>query len=273
MTGRDAPGSNMPSFPWPARRDGSALEDAALTALLEGAELPEGAAARLRPVADMLAALNAEPAGDELTGLAAAQAEFRRRIAEPARPARPDRPRRRRPVRLASLLSARAATAAAVVAIGLGGAGVAAYAGALPASLQQFAHSAIGAPAPRQAGGGTRSGQHAAGHAADGLCTAYQRARIHGSAAQRAAALRNLVRAAGGAANVTAFCAAVPRGHSSPARAHPSPHHGKPAGRPSKAKNGRPPGHQSKSPRAPAATHVPGPRAAHPSAHPAEPGA
>jgi hypothetical protein len=208
----------MPSFPWPARRDGSALEDTALTALLEGGELPDDTAARLRPLADMLAALKAEPAGDELTGLAAAQAEFRRRMAEPARPGMP---RRRRPVRLASLLSARAAAAAAVVAIGLGGA-AAAYAGALPASLQQFAHSAIGAPAPRQAGSGTRSGARAAGSAAHGLCTAYQRARIHGTAAQRAAALRNLVRAAGGAAKVPAFCAAVPRGRSSPARARPS---------------------------------------------------
>jgi hypothetical protein len=158
------------------------------------------------------------------------------------------------------------------VAIGLGGA-AAAYAGALPASLQQFAHSAIGAPAPRQAGVGTRSGAHAAGRAADGLCTAYQRARIHGTAAQRAAALRNLVKAAGGGANVTAFCASVSRGHPSPARAHPSPHHGKPAGRPSKQKNGRPPGHQSKSPEGPAATHVPGQPAAHPSAHPAKPDA
>jgi hypothetical protein len=249
----------MPSFPWPARRDGSALEDTALTALLEGGELPDGAAARLRAVADMLAALRAEPAGDELTGLPAAQAEFRRRIAEPARPGRP---RRRRHVRLASRLSAKAATAATVVAIGLGGAGAAAYAGALPASLQQFAHRAIDAPAPHQEGSGARPGQPAAGRAADGLCSAYQRARIHGTAAQRAAALRDLVRAAGGAAHVAAFCAAVPRGHSSPARAHPSPHHGKPAGRPSKQKNGRPPGHQPKSPEGPPATHVPGQPAA-----------
>lgn len=257
----------MPSFPWPARRDGSALEDTALTALLAGGELPDGAAAGLRPVADMLAALKAEPAGDELTGLASAQAEFRRRITQPASPRRP---RRRRPVRLASLLGAKAATAVVVVVVGLGGAGAAAYAGALPGSLQQFAHSTIGAPTPRQAGSGARSGPHAAVRAA-GLCTTYQRARIHGSAAQQAAALRHLVGAAGGAAHVTAFCAAVPRGHSSPARAHP-PHHGKqPPGRPSKHKNANPPGHQSKRPDGPPVTHVAGRPAAHPSAHSAEP--
>jgi hypothetical protein len=264
----------MPSFPWPARRDGSALEDTALTALLESGELPDGAAARLRPVADMLAALRAEAASDELTGLAAAQAEFRRRIAQPARPRQPRlrQPRRRRPVRLASVLGARAATAAAVVVIGLGGAGAAAYAGALPASLQQLAHAAIGAPAPRQAGSGALPGSHAAGPAAGGLCTAYQRARIHGTAGQQAAALRRLVKAAGGAANVTGFCAAVPRGHSSPARAHPSPHHGRrPATHASKRQNGRPPGRQPKPPQGPPVSHAPGQPAAHPSAHPAEP--
>jgi hypothetical protein len=239
-------------------------------ALLEGGELPDGAAARLQRVADMLAALRAEPAGDELTGLTAAQAEFRRRIAQPARP---HSPRGRRPARLASLLGAKAAAAAAIVAIGLGGAGAAAYAGALPPSLQQFAHRAISAPAPRQAGSGARSGPHAAGRAADGLCTAYQSARIHGTAAQRAAAFRNLARAAGGAANIPAFCAAVSRGHSSPARAHPSPHHGKPADRHSKQNNGSPRGHKSKSPQGPPATHAPGQPATHPSAHPAEPNA
>jgi hypothetical protein len=265
VTGRDAPGSNMPSFPWPARRDGSAVEDTALTALLEGGELPDDAAARLQPVADMLAALRAEAASDELTGLAAAQAEFRRRIAPPARP---HQPRRRRRVRLASLLGAKAATAGVVVAIGLGGAGAAAYAGALPVALQQFAHRTIGAPAPRQAGSGTGRGPHAVG----GLCAAYQRARIHGTPAQQAAALRSLVKAAGGAANVTAFCAAVPQGHSSPARAHPFPRHVKrPAAHPSKRKSGRPRGHQPKPAQGPPVTHVPGQPTTHPSPHRAEP--
>jgi hypothetical protein len=258
VTARDVSGSDMPRLPWSARRDGSAIQDTALAALLEGGELPAGAAAELRPVADMLAALRAGAASDELTGLAAAQAEFRH-----AGPARPHRSRRQRPARLRG----KAAAAAVIAAIGLAGAGAAAYAGALPASWQQFAHRTIGAPAPRQDDGDARSGPHGTGRAAEGLCTAYQRARVHGTADQQAAALRKLVRAAGGAGNVTAFCAAVPRAHSSAGRAHP--HHAtRPVTHPAKRPNRRPPGRRSKPPPGPPSVHVPGAPAAHPSAHP-----
>jgi hypothetical protein len=187
----------------------------ALAALLAGSELPAGAAAGLRPVADVLAALKAAPARDELAGLAAAQAEFRRRVGGPARPGRSHRPG---PAWRASRLGAKAAAAAATVAIALGGAGAVAYAGALPGSWQQFAHRTIGAPAPRQAGSGTRARPHPAGHAGQGLCTAY----LHGTAAKKAEALHDLVKAAGGAGNVAAFCAAVPRARFAPARPHPA---------------------------------------------------
>ena len=266
MTCGGVSGSEMPRFPWSACRDGSALEDTALAALLEGSEPPAGAAAGLRPVADVMAALRAGPASDEVTGLAAAQAEFRRRI---ARPACPHRSRRLRPGRQASLLSAKAAAAAVIAAIGLGGVGAAAYAGALPGSWQQFAHRTIGAPAPRHAGDGTRSGPHGADRNAEGLCTAYQHARIHGTAAQQAAALRNLVKEAGGAANVTAFCAAVQRARSSPARGHPSPHHARqPDTHPAKRPNRRPPGHQSKPPGGRPSPHPIGAPAGRPSPHP-----
>ena len=104
MTGGDVSGSDMPNFSWPVGRDVSAVEDAALAAILAGSDLPAGAAAGLRPVADVLAALRAGPASDELSGLGATQAEFRRRI---GRPARPGRSRGRRPARLPSLLSAK----------------------------------------------------------------------------------------------------------------------------------------------------------------------
>jgi hypothetical protein len=268
VTGRDVPGSDMPSLSWSASRDGSGLEDTALAALLAGSELPPSAAARLQPVADVLAALNAAPAGEELAGLAAAQAEFRRAVAGPARA---HRSRRARPAVLGSLLGARAAAAAAFIVIGLGGVATAAYAGALPGSWQQFAHRMIGAPAPHQADNGAPADLPAAHQ----LCTAY----LHGtagSAAQRAAAFRDLVRAAGGAGHVTAFCAAAPRPRSSPPLPYrsprpdgrptgrPSPHHtGPPAGRPSPHRTGPPAGRPS--------PHRTGPSAERPSPRPTGP--
>jgi len=254
VTGRDVPGSDMPRFPWSARRDGSALEDTALGALLEGSELPPGAAARLGPVADVLAALRAGPADDELTGLAAAQAEFRRRI---ARPARPHQSRRLRPGRLASLLSAKAAAATVIAAIGLGGAGAAAYAGALPRSWQQFAHRTIGAPAPHQGDTDTPADPHVAYQ----LCARYEHAMADGSAAQKAAAFRNLVRAAHGARQVTAFCAAAPQLRPSPPRPYRSPRpDARPTRHPSPRSDGPPAGRPS--------PHPTGPPAGRPSPHP-----
>jgi hypothetical protein len=148
VTGGGVSGSDMPSLPWTARQDVSSVEDTSLAALLAGSGLPAGADAELRPVADLLAALTARPAGDELTGLAAARAEFRRQVAVPVQA-------RQSPRRLAgraSRLGVRVGAAAAVVVMGLGGAAAAAYAGVLPGSWQQFAHRTIGAPA------------HAAGH-------------------------------------------------------------------------------------------------------------
>jgi hypothetical protein len=246
----------MPSYPWSASRDGSGFEDTALAALLAGSELPPGAAARLQPVADVLAALNEAPAGEEVAGLAAAQAEFRRTV---ARSARARRPRRARPAVLGSLLGAKAAAAAAVAVVGLGGVATAAYAGALPGSWQQFAHRVIGAPAPHRAD----SGAPADPHAAYWLCTAYLHATT-GSAAQTAA-FRNLVRAAGGAGHVTAFCAAVPRPRSSPPLPYRSTQpQGRPAGRPSPHRTGPPTGRPSPHPTGPP-TGRPSP---HPTAHP-----
>lgn len=217
----------MPNFPWPARREASATEDAVLAALLAGKELATDTGAWLQPVADVLAALRAEPASDELAGLTVAQAEFRHRVGVSDQLSR-SRPRR--PTLLKSILSAKA-VAAAIAAVSLAGAATAAYAGALPDSLQQFAHHTIGAPAAHRAAGpttrGTPVGPNATGHAAYGLCTAYRHATEHGTAAQKAVAFRNLVKAAGGAGSVAAFCATVHRPGPS---ASPSPH---PTGRPS----------------------------------------
>ena len=139
----------MPNLWWLSRQDAPEMGDASLAALLAGAEPAEGLAPGLQPLADALAALTARPASDELAGEAAALAEFENRVGVPVPVSRS---RHRRHPLLTSLLSARAAAAAAVAALGLGGFATAAFAGALPAPAQQFAHHTFGAPA---AGGGS----------------------------------------------------------------------------------------------------------------------
>ena len=135
----------MPNFPWLGRQDASAIEDAALAAMLSGPEVPDDLAAGLQPAADVLAALRARPSGDELAGEAFAMAEFRNRVGVPDQIRRTRS--RRRPALLTSLMSAKVAVAAAAVAITIGGVATAAYAGALPPSAQRLAHDVIGAPA------------------------------------------------------------------------------------------------------------------------------
>jgi hypothetical protein len=220
------------------------IDDASLAALLAGGESP---APELRPVAEALAALRAGPARDELAGEAVALAAFRDRIGAPS-PAHPPahRPGRRL---LAALLSARAAVAAA--ALSLAGFATAAYAGVLPAPVQQLAHVTIGAPAvggaasarPHQPSGGSSP----AGSAAYLLCTAWADAKAHGTSRQQAAAFGNLAAAAGGAANVSAYCAAARHPGASPSgqpRPTPTPHgSGKPSGHPTPHGSGKPSGH------------------------------
>jgi hypothetical protein len=221
----------MPNFPWSGRREAASLSDAALAALLAGADLPTEAPAELRDVAEALAALTGSPAGDELAGEAVALAAFRDRLGVPS----PVPLRRRRPTLLAPVLSARAA-AVAVTVLALGGLATAAFAGALPAPAQQFAHSVIGAPAAHPtatdhpAGSVSPVGPDATGHPAFGLCTAWSNAKDHGTHKQQAVAFGNLAAAAGGAANVAAFCAAVPHPGSTGPAAQPTPSH--PHGRP-----------------------------------------
>jgi hypothetical protein len=176
VTGGGVSGSDMPSLPWTARQDVSPVEDTSLAALLAGSGLPAGADAELRPVADVLAALAARPAGDELTGLAAARAEFRRHVAGPVHVRRSPR----RLVGLASRLGVKAGAAAAVVVMGLGGAAAAAYADALPVSWQQFAHRAIGAPV-HAVGHVTRPATGVAGSAAHPPKSRHPAYRTHSS--------------------------------------------------------------------------------------------
>ena len=252
----------MPNLWWLSSQDAPDMGDASLAALLAGSEPDQGLPPGLQPLADALASLTARPAGDELAGEAAALAEFHHRVGVPV-PVHRSR-HRRHPV-LTSLLSARAAAAAAVAALGLGGFATAAFAGALPAPAQQFAHHTIGAPA---AGGGQPTGTHpaaattpagpdATGAAAFGLCTAWAHAKAHGTSSQQAVAFRNLAAAAGGASNVTAYCAAVP--HPGPSSSHSS----HPAGPPASHPTGPPASHPT--------SHPAGPPASHPTSHPTGP--
>src|SRR5215471_4339696 len=215
----------MPNLWWLSSQDAPEIPDAALAALLAGAEPDQGLAPGLRPLADGLAALRARPARDELAGEAAALAEFCHRAGVPVPVSRS---RRRRHPLLTPLLSARAAAAAAVAALSLGGFATAAFAGALPAPAQQFAHHTFGAPpanggqptSTHPAAATTPAGPDATGPAAFGLCTAWAHAKAHGSPSQQATAFRNLATAAGGASNITAYCATVP--HPGPSSSHTS---------------------------------------------------
>ena len=244
----------MPNLWWPSSQDAPEMGDASLAALLAGTEPAEGLAPGLQPLADALAALTARAARDELAGEAAALAEFHSRVGVPS-PVH--RSRRRRHPLLTSLLSARAAAAAAAAALSLGGLATAAFAGALPAPAQQFAHHTFGAPAARAtqttgthpSASATPAGPDATGPAAFGLCTAWAHTKAHGTPSQQAVAFRNLTAAAGGASNVAAYCAAVP--HPAPASSHSS----HPTGPPASHRTGPP------------ASHRTGPPASHPTPH------
>jgi hypothetical protein len=217
VTGPGVPDDDMPNFSWLGRRDASAIEDVALAALLSGTEVPGDLPAGLQPAADVVAALRARPASDELAGETVALAEFRARVgvSDPA-----GQRHRRRPSLLTSLASAKAVAAAAVVALTLGGVATAAYAGALPSSAQRIAHDLIGAPDGHKTAtmtSATRPAHPRPHHfKAPAACVAFFRAELHGTPAQKAAAFQKLEKAAGGADKIAAYCGF--------ARRHPGHH-------------------------------------------------
>jgi hypothetical protein len=216
MTGHDGSDGEMVNYPWLTRPDVRALD-----ALLSRDASREDAPARLRPVADVLAALQAPPAAHEHAAWPQALATFRElpglpepevprghRVTRGHRGAREPRPR------LAARLAAVAAAFAVVV---LAGGVAAAYTGHLPAALQKIAHRVLAAPSPRPARpapattgpnvtGPNVTGPNVTGSAAYGLCNAY----LHGNASQQATAFRRLAETAGGADKVPSFCASVP---------------------------------------------------------------
>ena len=234
MTGRDASDGDMPVFSWSARGGIPPLGDPALDALLTGNVLPEDAPEELRPVAEAIAALNAAPHSSEVAAEARARAMFRAAAVQPAEPAHSHR-RKRRPLPL--LRSVRLAAAIAAGAVVLGGAALGAYAGVLPIPVQRAAHSnTSGASSAHHSAPSTAVVPQATGTAhlpkakpgrvipkgAHGLCNAYAHQKAHGK--QHSAVFRKLAAAAGGTANIPAFCASLSQpGANAPAPPSPQP--------------------------------------------------
>lgn len=149
MTRSGASSSEMPKVPFPGRT-GPDQDELLLEMILDARPLPPGTAPRMRALADNLVGLAAPPGAGELPGETAALAAFLRSgspastltlAGEP-----PERHRRRR----LTASRTRLAAAVAVVTVAVSGT-AAAYAGALPASVQDFAHRIIDAPAPHHA--------------------------------------------------------------------------------------------------------------------------
>jgi hypothetical protein len=147
MGERDASPSEMPGFPSPSQ-PGCELGEPLLDALLDGRSLPPDAPGEARAVAQMLADLAGPAEPGELAGEAAARSV----LARSRSPVRVE-PTTRRPARRRSWPAryARPAVALIAAAVGLGGT-AAAYAGALPGPIQNFAHHTIGAPPTHGAG-------------------------------------------------------------------------------------------------------------------------
>ena len=232
----------MPNFTGPSRRDAPLISDAALAALLEGAELPTGAAPQLRALAEALAELTGAPVGDELADEAATLTAFREHFGAMSSARHVSRNRRSRP--RPRHLPLRAAAAAATI-VGLGGLATAAYAGALPAGLQRLAHDVIGAPAvgAQPATRPSPAIPAASDQPGYGLCAAWTQAKAHGTRQQRAVAFRELAAAAGGPANVTAYCTATAH-PATPPSSPPAPtrsqHSSKPTSLPTPHGSGKP---------------------------------
>jgi hypothetical protein len=219
----------MSSYPRSPHRDIPPIGDAAVEALLAGSLLPADADAELRPLAETIAALRLAPAGHELAGEPTARAAYRGGFGRAARSSRTHRPRSRV---VSFILSAKLAVAAAVAA---GALTSAAYADVLPAPVQSLAHRTLGAPSPHPAPPGqpeTPARPAPAAPHASGLCNAWAHAEAAGQGREEAVAFRILVAAAGGAARVTAYCAAPHPGTPPPSRraSHPK---GKPSTSPS----------------------------------------
>jgi hypothetical protein len=153
----------MPNLPWPVHGDEPVTGYPSLAELLAWAEFTPSSAPEMKPVGEVLAALTAGPADDELAGEAAALAAYRSRGGVP-RPATRARRRRRHPLFPFPSVRAAATVAAAAAVLSVSAFATAAYTQVLPAPVQQLAHDVIGAPSagsgpsvPSPAGSGAPS--------------------------------------------------------------------------------------------------------------------
>lgn len=139
--------------------DAARYTDELLDMILDGRPVAADAPRQLIVLADRLADLAGPAPAGELPGEAAALAAFSQRV-RPGAPAPelspPSRPKTGRRQTAARARLASVIAAAVVVAGGT----AAAYAGVLPASVQQFAHRAIGAPTAHPAPGHERGQRH-----------------------------------------------------------------------------------------------------------------
>jgi hypothetical protein len=217
------------------RPEQAARDEDGLDRLLSGFPPLSDAPAESRLVADLLTALSAPAIGDELRGSASALHAYRARFGMSRRPLL----RTWRPAVVTSVFASKLLVAGAAGAVAVGGLAAAAYSRALPDPAQNVAHQLIDAPSvphPHDTPGksGTPVGPDPTGPAAFGLCNAYAHATAHGQAVGHSVAFRNLATAAGGAANIDAFCAKVPHpGSSESTSDSDEPSEG--AGRPSDA--------------------------------------
>jgi len=222
MNGSGVYDGEMPVFPHPRHAGELPVPGVELDRLL-GGELPGAPISpEIDALSSVLAAAAAPPAEHELANEAAAVAGFVRE----QNTYRPDTAARR-PSMLATLLSTKLAAAAAAGAVTFGGVAAAAYAGALPDPIQDFAHHMVGAPSPDR--GGTHHNSNANAHATEhpnpgsagqpvgpdatgpakyGLCTAFanEKAENH-QVDTNSVAFQAVEKAAGGAENIDAYCA------------------------------------------------------------------
>jgi hypothetical protein len=179
MTGRGVSDSDMPDFARSSSPPAPGFHDETCSALLAGTALPADAPAPLQHVANVMAALRAGSAADELAGQARALAEFRRRVGGSRGP---HRFRIRRPAVLSPIV-----TAVAVAVVCLGGFAIAGYARALPPSAQRLAHETIRAPsggdgAPAARHPSTPAGSGSSRQTGSGRCAARSHPAKHSDA-------------------------------------------------------------------------------------------
>lgn len=144
MTGSDASSSEMPKVPF-SGRVGRDHDELLLDMILDRRPLPPDVPPAMQALADNLVGLAAPPAGGELPGEAAALAAFLRSGSPTSTLTLVGAPPERRRGRRLIAGRARLSAAIAVVTVALSGT-AAAYAGVLPASVQDFAHRIIDAP-------------------------------------------------------------------------------------------------------------------------------